>query len=67
MQIKGIDRGFRASADDESHIWINETEIVNLWFGKNELNPKEEKKAKLCFTHVGVNLFFLNHFYPLIC
>lgn len=46
MQIKGIDRGFRASADDESRIWINETEIVNLRLGKNELNPKEKKKKK---------------------
>lgn len=70
MQIKGTGCGFQASADDESHIWINETEIVNLRLGKNELNPKIKKKnAKLPFTHLEVKLFliFFHLFYPFIC
>lgn len=52
MQIKGIDGGFRASADDESHIWINETETVNLRLGKNKLNLKM-KNRKIAFYTFG--------------
>lgn len=54
MQIKGTGCGFQASADDESHIWINETEIVNLRLGKNELNPKiKKKKCKIALYTFG--------------
>lgn len=46
MQIKGADRAFQASADDEFNIWINERETVNLRLGKNEPNPMMMKKKK---------------------
>lgn len=65
MQIKGIDRGFRASADDESHIWINETEIVNLRLGKNELNAKGNKNCKIVFYTLGSESVLFKPFLPI--